>query len=412
MGASEPHPPALTRRAGFPTLSPRMMRPGTSILAAAVLLGGFSAVMLAQDPWALSPRPGVLLLRNGQALSGAITPSGDHYLVGVPGGELRIRSSEVEMLCRDLDEGYQRKRAALAPDRIDDHLTLAQWCLRHELIGYAAREIRTARSIAPTHPGVRLVERQLAALQEEPAPVAATTTADESRVTREELDSMTRVLPNLALETFTTTVQPLLLNRCSTGGCHTQRSEGKLQLARVSGSAAFSRRLTQRNLYAVLQLVDRDHPAASPLLSEAVRAHGMLETAPLTRYDAQQFQQLAGWVQLVAMAGAGSTRSTATPFGESSEYLPDPIDAIEPSPPVDSLVPPTIPRLASASGSPEAAVPSELPSEPSEPVREAPPSDDAVQPRLKTTPPPWRPVDAFDPEIFNRRYFPPADGSP
>ena len=71
---------------------------------------------------------------------------------------------------------------------------------------------------------------------------------------------MVRSLPPGVVETFTQSVQPVLMNHCATGGCHAPQSETGLRLFRVPTGKQASRRITQRNLYSVLPFVDRDNP--------------------------------------------------------------------------------------------------------------------------------------------------------
>ena len=109
----------------------------------------------------VSPQPGVVLLRNGQVLSGKVTEAGDEYYVTLPSGEIRLQASQVELVCRDLREGYQRKRSRIDPAKVQDHLDLAMWCLWQKLFDEAAGEIAEARKINQRHPRIVLVERQL-----------------------------------------------------------------------------------------------------------------------------------------------------------------------------------------------------------------------------------------------------------
>ncbi len=76
-----------------------------SILAAASLLAAAAgAILSAQEPAGVpSPQDGVLLMRNGQVIEGKISPAGDFYYVALPSGQLRLRASDVELVCRDID---------------------------------------------------------------------------------------------------------------------------------------------------------------------------------------------------------------------------------------------------------------------------------------------------------------------
>ena len=85
-----------------------------------------------------------------------------------------------------------------------------------------------------------------------------------------------------SLETFARSVQPLLLNTCTTSGCHTRHQPGPMRLTRGSRTRGVDRHATLRNLEAVLLWVDRDHPMESRLLRAATTPHGTARVAPLT----------------------------------------------------------------------------------------------------------------------------------
>ncbi len=103
----------------------------------------------------------VVVLRNGNVLRGEVIRIGDHYRVKIHRGELRIPVSQVEMFCRDLNEAYERRRAARTGFNADSHLDLAAWCLRHELLECASRELLDARAIDPGHGRLLRLERRL-----------------------------------------------------------------------------------------------------------------------------------------------------------------------------------------------------------------------------------------------------------
>jgi len=270
------------------------------------------------EPLQVAPTDGVLLLRNQNVLRGKISRVADHYLVAVPGGEIRVRASEVELFCHDLDEGYRRKRAAMQQGTATEHLALAEWCIRQELLGYAAREVIDARAADPTHPKIILVERRLhrsarveATNKIDPPSPAATPRATSAK----ELEKMMRQLPPGVVETFTATVQPLLLNSCSTAGCHGRGGNAELHLERV-GSRSISRRMTQRNLYAVIQQIDKDRPEQSPLLIKAGTSHARVNNIQSKPLDLGKYERLAKWIRIVTARDAPRATTVNEPTAE------------------------------------------------------------------------------------------------
>ena len=206
-------------------------------------------------------------------IEGQISRNDDHYRVGLPYGEVRVRVIDVEFCCHTLEEGYERKRAAIQVGNVQDHLELAQWCERHGLLDLATNELSAAAAIEPNHPMLAVLRRRLQ-LAREPPPEASESPVGVAAPTAEELDRMVRGMPPGAVETFTQVVQPLLMNHCTSSGCHGPQSQTRFRLMRTPVNQPAGRRLTQRNLQAVLEYVDYNAPSSSRLLTVISGPHG------------------------------------------------------------------------------------------------------------------------------------------
>ncbi len=420
-----------------------------------LLVGGTSAV--GSESFGRGPEPseGLLILRNGQIITGRITNLGEYYSVVLPEGELRLRRSEVEFACRDLAEAYQRKRTLVGADNVLDRLQLAQWCVRHGLFEEAAAELVDARRLEPNHPLIAAVQRRLEAALE-PAPPPARQTTTDAEVTIEQLERMMRALPPGSVETFTRLVQPLLMNSCAAGGCHGPQAE-KLPLLRVPPGKPVTRRITQRNIYQALKYVDARKPEASPLLTVPLQPHGNASAPIFTDRTAAQHERLVQWVMEVTGRSQSHMPATvsrhplagisAVQVAEPGYYFPDPpnspnnpqnaAEAAKPNPPgslrlpgsgaglddwepaaqetpksslgetgASAMQPTSFPKAgppaeqASNGRSPSGGKPHHLQggrSQPGKPAAATNPPAKLVQPIV--------PADPFDPEIFNRRYF-------
>jgi len=329
--------------------------------------------------------PSVLLLRNGQILQGTIVRAGSQYVVAVPGGEIRVEASEVQCQCRAIDEVYQRRRAVIRFDSAQDHLEMAQWCLRVGLAEPAGLELSEAAVLDPTHPLIPLLERRIqmaANPQQRRTPSLPPGPAGPSA---EELDRMVRGLPPKSVETFVRSVQPILMNNCTAGGCHAPGPKTAFALLRVPAGGPPSPRLTQRNLYAALQWIDWQDPGASPLLKAPSRPHGNTRSAVFADRQLPQYRQLVDWCYRVAQVPSPVVQAS---YEEAAAEEAAPF------------------RSPGASGQ----RPSRSLRQPAEQARPQPAQRGSrdLSPGRARTPPGSPPADPFDPEIFNRRFAPPA----
>jgi hypothetical protein len=405
----------------------------TQPLIISILLG-LASILKAQWPEGATGQQ-LLLLHNGQALEGRISRSDDVYRVVLPNGEIRVKSSDVELLCNDFEEAYQRKQAAIPVGSLRDHLDLAQWCQQHKLYDHAAAELADASAIAPDNPVVGFLQRRLRiTLEPQPERPKAETAADNS-IPNDELDRMIRGLPQKAIENFTQSVQPMLLNNCTASGCHGPQSDSGLRLQRTALDEPAGRRMTQRNIYAVLRYVDRDNPLASRILTVPIAPHGTAKTAVFTEHQAMQYKRLVEWV--LQLGPADMPESPATiPNSQPimAETFPDAASPATPPHilPKDARKARPLPSVAhsAATGGLAGITRSDktttLPNREATqatfiaPVSKSVDAESSLDPESKSSkvkrgaaPPEFTPKDSFDPEIFNRSYFKPAatDGS-
>jgi hypothetical protein len=256
--------------------------------------------------------------------------------------------------------------------------------------------------------------------------------ANEQAQANEELDQLIRNLPPKAVESFTQSVQPLLMNTCTTSGCHGSQSQSGLHLERFTPGEPASRRLTQRNLSVVLQYVDRDNPLASRLLTVPTYAHGTCKSAIFTEKQITQYKRLVDWVMQLGPQSTPEapmefnpepTQTEAIAAAESNPLVPQ---VLSPEARTGRPIPAYIRRGPGANtpggswmDNPAAASMSANKVDKAsydEPVSKAADSSksvksaEALRSKIKhrATVPGYVPKDAQDPEIFNRRYFSPG----
>ena len=353
----------------------------SAVCTVAVLV--LAAAALGGEPFGLQPVPeqGVLLLHNGQTLSGRITRAGELYYVSFPNGEIRVKADDVEFHCRDIDEGYRRKRAAIQAGDVVEHIRMAQWCLRHELFGHATMELADAMAADPTHPVIGLLQRRLQlAISPQPEPSCKSESVSAvSSLSFEQLDQMVREMPPGAVETFTQTIQPVLMNNCSTAACHGPGTATKYRLERISKGRPPSRRMTQRNLHATLQWINRRDPTDSRLLTAPTGPHGTAKAAVFSEHQVLQYKRMVDWVCRLS--------------GRNQPEVPKTVD------------PAAQPAVQAMADSAQSAVSPAVFEQPVENVEvERPP---VAGPSIKRGAElkQFVPADPFDPEIFNRRFF-------
>lgn len=377
--------------------------------------------LLQQRGQPVAPQFGVLLLAQGQVIAGEIQQTGDSYSVLVDHGVIRLSASEVECVCRTLEEVYERKRLRIAADSVRDHLDLAQWCQKNRLMAQAIREIREAAALNPSHPLIPVIERQIRMAAADPAGPDMTTAADESpgiSPTSDELDRLVRGMPAGSVQMFTETIQPLLTNNCTASGCHGPSSDSGFRLLRIPSGRPPSRRLTQRNIHAALKQIDWEDHENSPLLTAPLRAHGTARAPVFADRYSGKYQQLVAWSQFVvqgerpplsapaAVVPAGGVPPQQAMQGVVPAGFAEPVEpsggdgwqaALESSWPAASTIPPGQGQDGATHGG------GAEPADPTAPRSEV---------KRGGLPPEFLPADPFDPEIFNRRFFPPAAPAP
>jgi hypothetical protein len=327
---------------------------------------------------------GVLVLRNGNVLQGGVRRYGDYYRVDLANASFQVPVSQTELFCRSLPEAYEERRQRNVGRSADAHLALARWCLRHDLLEQAAREVLDARSIDAGHPALPMFDSQLGQLlalrrerqrrQSEPeveqvqfeSPLAAPQSPGAAPHFDVSAEAQTQFVRN---------IQPMLVHSCATGGCHQPDSANRFQLDRWALEGSGNPTLIRRNLVAVSAQVDADDPASSPLIQWARQAHGRQAGKSSIALAPYQAAMLLEWLN----AAAGDLPVDPTMLPEQAALQDEALDGPIESTIHDDSVHPASAQIA-------------------QPTR--------IQPSARTTAPAqtnFVPRDPFDPEIFNRR---------
>ncbi len=336
----------------------------------------------------------VVVLRSGGVLHGKVSVSGERYVVTQPKSVVDVPAPQVLLVANSMDDAYRRQRQQLPHDTSEAHLGLAEWCLRYNLIKPAEQELADARRLDPRDPRVSLLERRLivASQPKKSPPSPAPAKPHDESPSKEELqklDALVKELPPGVVERFTRKVQPLLVNNCTTSGCHQAGSQQDFQLDRAVLHGLSNRRITLRNLVATLALVDRDAPQQSDLLSIPRHSHGGMDRPILGPRHESQLTQLVDWVGLVT-----ETSVATEPIAALSDVDTAPIQSLEP-----------LGRQGKPSRFLDRDVAPANFDDPQQPLR--PKGEVKFGLDLR----PWQPNDEFDAEIFNRLKPDPATQS-
>ena len=349
--------------------------------APAIVLGLCLAALDVCAQTSLHPERGLLLLRNGQVLAGDVTRAGDYYVVTQgPGVELRLAARDVEAFCASLDEAYEFKERRLAAGELKPHLDLAEWCLRHNLHARCADQLVAAMRITPADPRLASLENRLKLAAESQESTAEPEAAGSSALSADELEQKLQSLPKASVEKFSSIVQPILLNRCGANQCHGPNSKSEFSLLKPPAGQVASRRFTQRNLYAALRYVNSSQPEESPLITLPQRRHGAALTPVFDKHTQNQLAELIAWSRMTTGVAAPTVLKTiAAPTAILSQ-------------------PAATPQITPAGTEPTAEQPTKV-------MR--PRLDEADDAASVSTKERFIPRDAYDPEIFNRRFHGP-----
>ena len=308
----------------------------TAVATAIVVFGTSRALGTEVSP-AAPPVRQMLLLRNGEVIEGRISRADDFFVVDLSNGQIRVKQSSVELVCNGIEDGYRRKRAAIQVGNVHHHLKLARWCLRHDLFGRAAVELADAMVADADNPMIGLLHHRLRMAMEPPSS-SKTANLPARGPSNEELDQMVRNLPYKAVETFTQSIQPVLMNNCLGSGCHGPLSDVPMRLFRVSRDKSPSRRMTQRNLHSVLQFVDRENPTASRLIKACNGPHGTTRNSVFGERQVNQYRRLLIWTLLLAERPAARSPATVSTPPQSSGTTAAQASPPQPADPFDAEV--------------------------------------------------------------------------
>lgn len=370
----------------------------------------------------------IVMLKNGQSLTGKVVTSVDRITVETrSGSRIVLNTADVCMVCATWQEAWEFQRDSTHIDDAKQLQSLLQWCLRNQRFGNAWEVIDRLQftdlgraQLDQLHRQVSLAEKAAehahaaAIAATSPPPVRQPETVPQNRMIDSSVQptsfsgmaggassgSRPAVVPSGDLDRFMTSVpdrefavwrkqiEPLLVRGCTNAGCHSAGSVSP-RLTTMGGNDPIPLRMSQQNLYRTAELIVGDGLGTDRFLAAVSTAHGGSAAAPLA-LDSESFRQVSEWARRIgdsvpAGAFSGSEGGLGAP-GSAVATL-----ALPGSPGAASPVPATADPPRQAEMGTVAAKP--LP-------RPAPGVPSIPDPDTLTEA--FVPADEFDPAIFNR----------
>lgn len=248
----------------------------------------------------------LLLLQNGKVVKGVIRQSATGYTVNVTGGQMVLPFDQVRLEATDLEDAYRQLRDTLPDHTAAAHIELARWCISNSLPDYARKQLREALRCEPDSTVAKnMLQRindQLLTTKDVPAVVQRSGQFSMLGDAKPGIPPETLGgLPRDAAADFVSKIQPLLVNRCATAGCHGPGSGNSFELLRAKVGKAPPKIYSERNLATVLERLDLERPLSSPMLVKlkgesksfgARQSHGGLTQ--------EQQQTLRVWIESIS----------------------------------------------------------------------------------------------------------------
>lgn len=331
----------------------------------------------------------VVVLSNLGVLRGQVTTTDDGVNVRTDSGSLAIlRPDQVACLAESLDDAYQQLLAATDANDVRKLERLFDWCLRNGLGDRAAELLTLLKSRQVPASELQRMQRRLdhfaiaarrALNQSWPSEIESV--REKPLGNLQEIETAIKSLPDQAEAFFNQQIHAKLVLGCTAAKCHARDSLA-MPIWHLGKGIANPRGLTRRNLFEVLQHVDRENPAASKILEMAITPHGG-QTKPTFDKEDTAYRLLQNWTYAVSQHPENYWTEVVQNAGRPATAKPAEVE--NPAPQENLVTQVGFEELDST------------------PV--APPQMDGNP----AGPPLVAPVDPCDPLLFNRQFHPDRD---
>ncbi len=265
----------------------------------------------------------LLVLKTGRVVRGQLLPRPGGYDVNQSVGRMFVPSEQIRFKATDLRDAHQKLRDSVPELTPDTHIDLARWCLANNLREKARQELLDALHLD----GFRQDARKMLEDMERDDRRAGVSVVQSHSIQNPAMLTTPKLLPErrslgglpegLAAN-FTQRVQVLLSNKCGNARCHgTDRNAFTLVSVRGQSTPV----IAEQNLAAVLNQIDFKTPHQSPLLKATVGLHGGSRKLMFNgRTGGDQLRILRDWVHEAAAAlDPNSTLQTSASSAKASE---------------------------------------------------------------------------------------------
>lgn len=342
-------------------------------------------------------RERVIVMNSGRILSGQMTRNAGGWLVEQSSGRVQVPEEQVKLVADNLRDAYRKQRDAIVEPTPATHIMLAQWCISYRLNDEARDELKKCLKRDPDHDEARKLLRRLDDTMIV-RPVATTAISSPLKTPEGFVVPEVESLGGLSRETataFTARVQPLLMNKCGNAACHGSASRGEFKLNSIRVGSNGHRMYTERNLAEALRYIDINDPALSPLIAVPQGSHGGTTAIFHGPQSAEQLKTLRSFIKMVAKEKQTEEQELAqrpSVLGKKKSSAGSiETTAASDSPLRDAAVKPAAHSLSATR--PQAVFANEVRDD----LPQTLPDDDTIPLDEDTN-------DAFDPNVFNRRF--------
>ena len=345
-------------------------------------------------------RDRVIVMNSGRILTGQMTRNAGGWLVEQANGRVQVPEDQVKLVADNLRDAYRKQRDAIVEPTPATHVMLAQWCISYRLHDEARDELKRCLKRDPDHEEARKLLRRLddsLAVKPVAPPSTISTWKTPDGFVVPDVESLGGLSKETAIS-FTSRVQPLLMNKCGNAACHGPASASGFKLNSNRFGSNSHRLYTERNLAASLRYIDIQDPALSPLIAVPQGSHGGTTAIFHGPQSAEQLKTLRNFIKRVAKEKQIEEQELALRPSVLDKKRPSHghVDAKSISPTESSRRDTTVTPAAGSTTTARPRVTTASAIEDGSP--QALPDDDTAVPLDDTS------HDAFDPDVFNRRF--------